>query len=63
MNKRQSIKCDVESCKYQNENLGACSLEEIKVSSNCGCPSNDVSDCEETVCSSFESIEKEKKSC
>ncbi len=61
MQKEQRIKCDVESCKYQNDKNGKCILEEIQISSNCGCPSNDISDSEETICASFEYQEKEKK--
>ena len=37
MKKKQSIKCDVDSCKY-NSNNQECNLDEIKVSSNCDCP-------------------------
>ena len=58
MKKKQNIKCDGESCKY-NKNNQECDLEEIKISSNCDCPSDDVCDQEQTVCSSFEKNENE----
>ncbi len=48
---KQTIKCDVESCTY-NDNDNNCQLDEIKVS--CNCSNNDVSDKEETICNSFE---------
>ena len=48
MKKKQNIKCDKE-----------CNLEEIKVSSNCDCPKDEVCDQEQTVCASFEKNEEE----
>lgn len=56
MKKKQNIKCDVDSCKYNN-NKKECNLEEIKVSSNCDCPKDEVCDQEQTVCASFEKNE------
>ncbi len=58
MKKKQNIKCEVDSCKY-NKNNHECNLEEIKVSSNCDCPKDEVSDQEQTVCASFEKGDKE----
>ncbi len=58
MEKNQKIKCDVKSCKYHDS--GDCTLDEIKVSSNCDCAKDDVCDCEETICASFKK-EKCKK--
>ena len=58
MKKKQNIKCEVNSCKH-NKNNDECDLEEIKVSSNCDCPKDDVSNEEETVCKSFEKIEED----
>mgnify|MGYP001854098315 CR=1 FL=1 len=58
MKKKQSIKCDVDSCKY-NKNSQECDLEEIKVSSNCDCPKDEVCNQEQTVCSSYEKQEEE----
>lgn len=46
------IKCDVESCKHQNNEEGICNLEEIQIS--CDCNNDDCECCEETVCQSFE---------
>ena len=58
MKKKQNIKCDVDSCKY-NSNNKEWNLDEIKVSSNCDCPSDEVKDQEQTVCCSFEKNEEE----
>ncbi len=58
MKKKQNIKCEVTSCKY-NVNSKDCNLEEIKVSSNCDCSNNNVTHQDETICASFE-FEKEK---
>ena len=43
MKKKQSIKCDVDNCKY-NSNNQECNLDEIKVSSACSCPKDEVCD-------------------
>ena len=58
MMKKQNIKCDVDSCKY-NSNNKECNLDEIQVSSNCDCPKDEVCDQEQTVCASFEKNEEE----
>ena len=58
MKKKQSIKCNVDSCKY-NSNNKECNLEEIQVSSVCDCPKDEVCDQEQTVCASFEKNEEE----
>ena len=58
MKKKQSIKCDVDNCKY-NSNNQECNLDEIKVSSACSCPKDEVCDQEQSVCTSFEKIEEE----
>lgn len=47
----QTIKCEVESCKYNDEE-GTCELDEIKV--GCDCDNDKCSCTEETVCQSFE---------
>ena len=47
-----SIKCDVDSCKYNNCEEGTCELESISVS--CLCDDDDCCDCEDTICQSFE---------
>ena len=56
--KKQNIKCDVDSCKY-NSNNKECNLDEIQVSSNCNCPKDEVCDQEQTVCASFEKQEED----
>lgn len=45
----KKIKCDVESCR--NNNNECCCLDEIDICS-CGC--EDAADSEETMCSCFE---------
>jgi hypothetical protein len=50
------IKCDVNSCIHNNKK--SCSLNEIKVS--CSCCSDDVNCKNDTVCNSFEIIEKKE---
>lgn len=50
MNDNKSIKCDVESCKYNNSSDNYCTLNEIKVSATCnGCDAKK----KETICDSF----------
>lgn len=59
MNKKennQTIKCEVASCKY-NDEAGACELNEIKV--GCDCDNDKCSCTDETVCQSFEEGQKE----
>lgn len=51
--KNQKIKCEVDSCKY-NDSCKNCSLDEIKVSCNCGNPNCK----DETICDSFEEQKK-----
>lgn len=54
----QTIKCEVESCKYNNEE-GICDLEEIQVGCNCD---NDKCECtDETICQSFKEDKKKIK--
>ena len=47
----KSIKCEVESCKYNNKADSYCTLNEIKVSSTCD---NCNARKKETICDSFE---------
>ena len=54
-NKDQTIKCDVESCKYNNTDNCECELDEIKIS--CNCANDDCTCSEETICDSFEEKE------
>lgn len=46
-----TIKCDVESCKYNNCDNGCCKLDEIKIS--CTCNNDCCKRTEETICQSF----------
>jgi len=46
--KNTSIKCEVESCRFNNENF--CSLNQIKVS--CNCDKNTALK-EDSICDSF----------
>lgn len=51
MKDNENIKCNVENCKYINENCSYCTLKSIQVSCEC-----DPCDCEEkcdTICDSF----------
>ena len=55
MEKNQKIKCNVESCKFQD--CDCCTLDEIQVGCNCGC--KEAIKNKETLCRSFE-CSKEK---
>lgn len=47
---KNSIKCDVESCKHNDEKC--CLLNSVKISCNCG---HDECNCaDDTICESFE---------
>lgn len=50
--KKQTIKCDVDTCKFNNTDDKLCELDEIKVS--CICDSDDCRSTDETICDSFE---------
>lgn len=50
----QTIKCEVESCKYNDEE-GTCELNEIEV--GCDCDNDKCSCTGETICKSFEEDE------
>ena len=45
-----NIKCDVESCKHNEEKK--CNLDEVKIS--CTCENNECNCIDETICESFE---------
>lgn len=47
-----NIKCDVESCDYNNCEEGTCQLEEIHIS--CSCDNDKCHNTDETICQSFE---------
>lgn len=55
--KNQSIKCDVDSCKYQD--CDCCTLDEIQVGYTDGCHDADIQS--ETNCESFEHNDKNIK--
>lgn len=52
MNKNQRIKCNVTSCKFNNESAKMCNLEEILVSYCIGCGNGKAED--ESMCDSYE---------
>ncbi len=47
------IKCDVNTCTYNNKDNKCCELDSIKIS--CTCNNDNCDCCEETICQSFES--------
>ena len=54
----KSIKCDVESCKFQNNDDNYCTLEEIKVTSS---TDDEEQNKEDTICDSYESIDEKEE--
>ena len=54
MKKNQKIKCNVESCKFQNSENKECELEEIQVNNDHHCSCDEVTENKETQCASFE---------
>lgn len=52
MNKNQKIKCNVNSCMYNNETSQMCELEEILVSYCPGCGNGKAKD--ESMCDSYQ---------
>lgn len=51
MTKNQKIKCNVDSCEFNDCKCSECTLKEIKVSSDCG--NSEVKQKSETICQSF----------
>lgn len=51
MKKNQSIKCNVQTCQYNDCNWQECTLAQIKVS--CTCNENKCSKKIETICDNF----------
>lgn len=49
----ENIKCDVDSCHYNNCDKGCCELDSIAVS--CTCNNDECKKCDETICASFKS--------
>lgn len=60
MTKNQKIKCNVESCDFNDCKCNECTLKEIEVSCDCDCHNNDVKEKSETICQSFKNT-KEKE--
>ena len=56
--KNQKIKCNVESCDFQD--CDCCTLKEIQVDCSCGC--NDATHDKETLCKSFKCNKKAEDS-
>ena len=56
--KNQKIKCNVNSCDFNDINCDECTLKQIKVS--CSCNNHNVHEKSETICSSFKNS-KEKE--
>jgi len=54
-NKNQTIKCDVNSCKFNDKKNKLCSLDKISIS--CTCDNDNCHRWEETICGSFETNE------
>ncbi len=52
--KKSKIKCDVESCKHQDNEEKVCKLDEIKVTSGNDCNDDEVVENEQTICDSFD---------
>lgn len=55
MKTNPSIKCDVETCTYNDCKTKYCKLKEIKVS--CNCNNNEVNNKDETICNSYKKNE------
>ena len=53
MNKPQKIKCGIESCRH-NKPDHYCALSSISVCPYDGCGCDDVHNCQESMCGSFE---------
>ncbi|MBE6146977.1 MAG: DUF1540 domain-containing protein [Firmicutes bacterium] len=52
MNKnKQKIKCNVESCTFQNNSINCCTLPEIEI--DCTCDNDKAKTEKETICKSF----------
>ena len=54
--KKQTIKCDVKNCKFNDNKEYLCSLENIDIT--CCCNSDKCDEKESTICNSFEKKEK-----
>lgn len=60
MDKNQRIKCEVQSCKFQDKTNNYCDLSEIEV--GCDCNKKEAKNIGATICKSFEyDFQKSKK--
>lgn len=51
-NIKQTIKCDVINCKYNNDSEYLCTLDTIDIS--CTCDNNSCNNKNKTICNSFD---------
>ena len=54
----KKIKCEVNACVHNDVKNSCCELSEIKIC--CSCCKDDVSCKDDTVCGSFENVEKKE---
>lgn len=54
--KKQTIKCDVKNCKFNDNKEYLCCLENIDIT--CSCSADKCCEKEKTICNSFEKKEK-----
>ena len=55
----KKIKCNVDTCEYNNKKNTCCELESVAIS--CTCNNNKCACKEETICSSFKEKKVKKK--
>lgn len=53
MKSNKNIKCDVETCKFNNCNDNYCTLKQIEVS--CNASKDKINNKDETICNSYKS--------
>lgn len=58
MKKETKVNCEVENCKYNEENR--CNLDELDIGSICG---DDCEEIEDTICNSFEKEDNTDDDC
>ena len=59
--KNSNIKCEVDSCRYNDNEEGKCELEEIEVGYNDNITTDDCTDCSDTACQSFSSFDDDEQ--
>lgn len=57
MKDKQTIKCDVTNCKYNNDEEYLCNLNSVDIS--CTCNKSECKNKSETICQSFKEKEEE----